>query len=41
MMAEEQTNNESAAAPARKALVQTFIGRVVSDKMAKTVTVLV
>jgi small subunit ribosomal protein S17 len=40
-MAEEQTNSEVAAAPARKALVQTFIGRVVSDKMAKTVTVLV
>ena len=40
-MAEEQTNSEATAAPARKALVQTFIGRVVSDKMAKTVTVLV
>ena len=43
-MAEEQTNTEVATATppaARKALVQTFIGRVVSDKMAKTVTVLV
>jgi small subunit ribosomal protein S17 len=38
-MAEEQAKTE--AAPARKALVQTFTGRVVSDKMAKTVTVLV
>ena len=28
-------------APARKPLIQTFIGRVVSDKMNKTVTVLV
>ena len=37
-MAEEQAKTE---APARKALVQTFIGRVVSDKMNKTVTVLV
>src|SRR4029453_5466437 len=41
VMAEEQANTEATAAPARKALVQTFIGRVVSDKMAKTVTVLV
>ena len=40
-MAEEQVKTEATAAPARKALVQTFIGRVVSDKMAKTVTVLV
>src|SRR3954462_3677350 len=39
-MAEEQINTE-AASPARKALVLTFIGRVVSDKMNKTVTVLV
>src|SRR4029453_10668890 len=38
VMAEEQVKTE-ATAP-RKALVQTFIGRVVSDKMAKTVTVL-
>jgi len=40
-MAEEQTNNESTAAAPRKALVQTFVGRVVSDKMNKTVTVVV
>jgi len=38
-MTEEQ-KTEGTAAP-RKALVQTFIGRVVSDKMNKTVTVLV
>jgi small subunit ribosomal protein S17 len=38
MMAEEQAKQE--AAP-RKSLVQTFVGRVVSDKMNKTVTVLV
>jgi small subunit ribosomal protein S17 len=41
MMAEEQTSTESTAAAPRKALVQTFVGRVVSDKMNKTVTVLV
>ncbi len=29
------------AAPARKAIIQTLIGRVVSDKMDKTVTVIV
>jgi len=40
-MAEEQTNTESTAAAPRKALVQTFVGRVVSDKMNKTVTVVV
>ena len=40
MMAEEQAKTDATAAP-RKALIQTFIGRVVSDKMAKTVTVLV
>ena len=40
-MTEEQAKTEVAATPARKALVQTFTGRVVSDKMAKTVTVLV
>jgi small subunit ribosomal protein S17 len=40
MMAEEQAKTDAMAAP-RKALIQTFIGRVVSDKMAKTVTVLV
>ena len=37
-MSEQQT---VAAAPARKPIVQTYIGRVVSDKMDKTVTVLV
>ena len=40
-MAEEQTNPVNTAAAPRKALVQTFVGRVVSDKMNKTVTVLV
>ena len=33
--------NTPAAAPVRKVLVQTLTGRVVSDKMNKTVTVLV
>jgi small subunit ribosomal protein S17 len=40
----EQTTNTSdaaAAAPARKPLIATEIGRVVSDKMNKTITVLV
>ena len=40
-----ETNVESSAGstgvPARKALIQTLIGRVVSDKMDKTVSVLV
>ena len=41
-MTEQQTSTEeAAAAPARKALIQTMRGRVVSDKMNKTVTVLV
>ena len=40
-MTDEQVKTESTAAAPRKALVQTFIGRVVSDKMNKTVTVLV
>ena len=31
----------AAAAPARKAIIQTLTGRVVGDKMDKTVTVLV
>ena len=35
------SEDRSTAAAPRKALVQTFIGRVVSDKMNKTVTVLV
>jgi small subunit ribosomal protein S17 len=37
----ETTPAKSAEAPARKPLVATEIGRVVSDKMDKTVTVLV
>ena len=38
-MTEEQAKTEGMAT--RKALVQTFVGRVVSDKLNKTVTVLV
>ena len=38
---EQQTATPTAAPAARKALVQTLTGRVVSDKMDKTVTVLV
>ena len=34
-------NVEAQGEPARKALVATLVGRVVSDKMDKTVTVLV
>jgi small subunit ribosomal protein S17 len=44
MMTEQATNTAEAtpaAQPARKALIQTLTGRVVSDKMNKTVTVLV
>jgi len=40
-MTEQQTKTENAATAPRKALIQTFVGRVVSDKMNKTVTVLV
>ena len=40
-MSEETAKVEAAAAAPRKTLVQTFIGRVVGDKMNKTVTVLV
>jgi small subunit ribosomal protein S17 len=40
-MTEQETKTESTAVAPRKALVQTFVGRVVSDKMNKTVTVLV
>jgi small subunit ribosomal protein S17 len=41
-MNEQTTNtNDAAAAPARKPLIATEIGRVVSDKMNKTITVLV
>jgi len=41
MTEQQQAKTESAAAAPRKALIQTFVGRVVSDKMNKTVTVLV
>ena len=41
MNTETQAKDEGAAGAARKTLVQTFVGRVVSDKMSKTVTVLV
>ena len=37
----DQVQQDSQAAPARKPLIASFIGRVVSDKMNKTVTVLV
>ena len=41
-MTEQQANTEQpAATPGRKSLIQTMTGRVVSDKMNKTVTVLV
>ena len=41
-MSEQTTNpNDATATPARKPLIATEIGRVVSDKMNKTVTVLV
>ena len=40
-MTEQQAKTDAAAAAPRKALIQTFVGRVVSDKMNKTVTVLV
>ena len=40
-MSEEATKTETAAAPERKPLIRTLTGRVVSDKMNKTVTVLV
>jgi small subunit ribosomal protein S17 len=36
-----QTSNEAAAPAVRKPLVQTVTGRVTSDKMDKTITVLV
>lgn len=41
MTNQPQQTPEAGAAPVRKSLVQTFVGRVVSDKMNKTVTVLV
>ena len=37
----EQAESQATGAPARKALIATLTGRVVSDKMNKTVTVLV
>jgi len=40
-MSEPQATSQQTAAPKRAALIQTQIGRVVSDKMDKTVTVLV
>ena len=40
-MTEQQATTDAAAAAPRKALIQTFVGRVVSDRMNKTVTVLV
>ncbi|MFO1316621.1 MAG: 30S ribosomal protein S17 [Burkholderiales bacterium] len=41
MNTETQAKDEGAAGAERKTLIQTFVGRVVSDKMNKTVTVLV
>lgn len=41
MNEQAQTTAQSGAAAPRKAIVQTLTGRVVSDKMDKTVTVLV
>ena len=40
-MTEQEAKPENTAVAPRKPLVQTFVGRVVSDKMNKTVTVLV
>jgi small subunit ribosomal protein S17 len=40
-MTGQDVKTDAAAAAPRKALIQTFVGRVVSDKMNKTVTVLV
>ena len=41
MNTESQAKNEGAAGAERRTLIQTFVGRVVSDKMNKTVTVLI
>jgi small subunit ribosomal protein S17 len=41
MNTESQAKNEGAAGAERRTLIQTFVGRVVSDNMNKTVTVLV
>lgn len=40
-MTEQQQAQDGAGVPARKPLIATVVGRVVSDKMDKTVTVLV
>src|SRR5947209_20597612 len=40
-MSEQAQAAEQGQAPVRKAIIQTLIGRIVSDKMNKTVTVLV
>ena len=40
-MTEQEAKPENTAVAPRKPLVQTFVGRVVSDKMSKTVTVVV
>ncbi|MCC7327842.1 MAG: 30S ribosomal protein S17 [Burkholderiales bacterium] len=40
-MTEQEGNTGNAVVAPRKALIQTFVGRVVSDKMNKTVTVLI
>src|SRR5439155_70640 len=40
-MTDNQTPEAQPAAPARQRLIQTLTGKVVSDKMDKTVTVLV
>ena len=40
-MNEPQASSQETTAPRRVALIQTQIGRIVSDKMDKTVTVLV
>ena len=41
MTEEQNTNAQAGSAPARKPMMATETGRVVSDKMNKTVTVLV
>jgi small subunit ribosomal protein S17 len=41
MMEDQKTTEQATSAPARKPLLATETGRVVSDKMNKTVTVLV
>ena len=41
MTEEQKTTQDAGTAPGRKPLVATEVGRVVSDKMNKTITVLV